>query len=143
MSTIRVKIISAEKNLYEGESTLVVVTAALGELGILPNHAPMLAELKPGQVRVHLEEKGQEKTEMVFYVSGGIVEVQPELIIILADSAARAENVDEASALAAKDRAERLLATQTSDIDYAVVRAELAQALAQIAALERARRLVE
>ncbi|MFI4954313.1 MAG: F0F1 ATP synthase subunit epsilon [Gammaproteobacteria bacterium] len=139
MSTIQVKIISAEKNLYEGKATLVVVTAALGELGILPNHAPMLADLKPGQVRLHQEDT----SELVFYVSGGIVEVQPQLIIILADSAARAENVDEASAVAAKARAEQLLSNQNSDIDYAVVRAELAQALAQIAALERARKLLK
>ncbi len=139
MSTIQVRIISAEKNLYAGQATMVVVTAALGELGILPNHAPMLTDLKPGQVRVHLEDK----TEMVFYVSGGIVEVQPHLIIILADSAAHAENVNEASAMAAKARAEQLLTTQNSEVDYAVVRAELAQALAQIAALERARKLLK
>ena len=101
MSTIRVQIVSAEKDLFDGEATLVVATAVYGEIVILPNHAPLLAELKPGQVRLHLEDG----TETVFYNSGGFLEVQPNLIIILADTAMRAENVDEASAMAAKERA--------------------------------------
>lgn len=139
MSTIRVQIVSAEKNLFDGEATMVVATAAYGEMGILPGHAPLLADLSPGQIRLHMADK----TEMVFYVSGGVIEVQPNLIIILADTAERAENVSEAAAAAAKERAEKLLSDQSSDIDYAAVRAELAQAVAQLAALKRIRKIIK
>ena len=139
MSTIRVQIVSAEKDLFDGEATLVVATAVYGEIVILPNHAPLLAELKPGQVRLHLEDG----TETVFYISGGFLEVQPNLIIILADTAMRAENVDEASAMAAKERAEKLLGQHAEDIDYARARADLAEALAQISALQRFKDLLK
>jgi len=139
MSTIRVQIVSAEKDLFDGQATLVVATAVYGEIGILPSHAPLLAELKPGQVRLHL----QDGSETVFYISGGFIEVQPNLIIILADTALRAENVDEASALAAKERAEKLLSQHTEDVDYARARAELADALARISALQRYKDLLK
>lgn len=139
MSTIRVQIVSAEKNLFDGEATMVVATAAYGEMGILPGHAPLLADLSPGQIRVHTPDEG----EKVFYVSGGVIEVQPNLIIILADTAERAENVSEAAAAAAKERAEKLLSDNSADIDYAAVRAELAQAIAQLAALKRIRKLTK
>ena len=138
-STIKVEIVSAEKDLFNGEATLVVVTATLGEIGILPGHAPLLAQLKPGQVRLHLVDK----TEEIFYISGGFIEVQPDLIIILADTAERAENMDEAAAFAAQERAKQLLQKQAVDIDYARARAELAEAAAQIAAIRRIRKLTK
>lgn len=139
MSTINVKIVSAEKKLFDGDATLVVATASFGEVGILPQHAPLLAQLKPGQVRVHLADK-QEK---VFYISGGIIEVQPDAVIILADTAERAENMDEAAALAAQERARNLLSKNASEIDYARARAELAEAVAQLAAIRRIRQLTK
>lgn len=139
MSTIQVKIVSAEKALFNGAATLVAATATYGEIGILPGHAPLLAQLKPGQIRLQLEDK----TEEVFYVSGGFIEVQPNLIIILADTAERAANMDEAAALAAQERAKELLNKQSVDIDYARARAELAQAAAQIAAIRRIRKMAQ
>ena len=138
-STIQVQIVSAEKDLFNGVATLVVATASFGEIGILPGHAPLLAQLKPGQVRLHLVDKAEE----IFYISGGFIEVQPNLIIILADTAERAENMDEAAALAAQERAKQLLNKQAVDIDYARARAELAEAAAQIAAIRRIRKLTK
>jgi F-type H+-transporting ATPase subunit epsilon len=139
-----VHIVSAESEIFHGHATMVVATAALGEVGIKPQHAPFLAAMKPGQVRVHLP-SGQED---VYYVSGGVLEVQPAiktesdnnkltLVIILADTAARAADLDEVAAHEAKVRAERLLHDKTADIDYAKARAELAQAIAQLSALRK------
>jgi F-type H+-transporting ATPase subunit epsilon len=135
-STIRCDIVSAEAEIFHGEATLVVVTGELGELGIAPRHAPLITRLKPGQVRVELE-NGEEQ---FFYVSGGILEVQPTVVTVLADTAIRAKDLDEAAARNAKDEAERVLANRTDALEVAQAQAQLAQALAQLQALERLRR---
>lgn len=133
MSTIKCDIVSAEKAIYSGEVTMVVASGVAGELGIAPRHAPLITQLKPGQVRVHLEDG----TEEDFYVSGGILEVQPYLVSVLADTALRADDIDEAAALKAKEEAEALLKDKTKRQDLAKVQAELAKAVAQIQAITR------
>ena len=135
-STIHVDIVSAEAEIHSGEATMVVVTGEEGELGIAPRHAPLLTRIKPGQVRVMLPEGGEE----FYYVSGGLLEVQPHVVTVLADTAARAADLDEAAALRAKEDAERALADRSADMDLAEAQAKLAEAVAQLAALERLRR---
>lgn len=135
-STIHVDIVSAEAEIHSGEASMVVVTGEEGELGIAPRHAPLLTRIKPGQVRVMLPEGGEE----FFYVSGGLLEVQPHVVTVLADTAARAHDLDEAAALAAKEEAERALADRNADMEMAEAQAKLAEAVAQLAALERLRR---
>jgi len=135
-STIRVDIVSAEEEIFHGEVTLLVATGELGELGIAPRHAPLITRLKPGQVRVTLE-SGEEQS---FYVSGGILEVQPQVITVLTDTAIRAKDLDEASARAAKEEAERALANRSAAVDIAEAQNQLAQAMAQLQALERLRK---
>ena len=135
-STIHVDIVSAEAEIHSGEATMVVVTGEEGELGIAPRHAPLLTRIKPGQVRVMLPEGGEE----FFYVSGGLLEVQPHVVTVLADTAARAHDLDEAAALRAKEEAERALADRSADMEMADAQARLAEAVAQLAALERLRR---
>ena len=132
-STIRVDIVSAEAEIFHGQATLVVASGEMGELGIAPHHAPLITRLKPGQVRV-IQENGEEQ---FFYVSGGILEVQPQVITVLADTAIYAKDLDEAAALKAKAEAERLLADRTEAVEVAQAQAQLAQAAAQIQALQR------
>jgi len=136
MSTIRCEIVSAESEIFAGDATLVVASGEVGELGIAPRHAPLITRLRPGQVRVQRE--GGE--EQFFYVSGGILEVQPELVTILADTAARAADLDEAAARRAKEEAERALADRNGAMEIAEAQAQLAQAVAQLQALEQLRR---
>ena len=136
MSTIRCDIVSAEDAIFHGTVTMVVATGALGELGIAPRHAPLITRLKPGQVRVVLE--GGE--EQFFYVSGGILEVQPQVVTILTDTAIRARDLDEAAAKQAKDEAERALANRGDAMEIAEAQAKLAEAVAQLQALERLRK---
>lgn len=135
-STIHCDIVSAEAEIFSGEAELVVAPGSEGELGIAPRHAPLLTRLKPGQVRIKLPEGGEE----VFYVSGGLMEVQPHVVTVLSDTAARADALDEAAALQAKEEAERALADKTSGMEFAQAQAQLAQAMAQLAALERLRK---
>lgn len=135
--TMHVDIVSAEKAIYSGTATELTATAEGGEVGILPRHSQMLTLLRPGQVRV----KTAEGTEELFYVSGGILEVQPHVVTVLSDTAERAHDLDEAAALEAKQRAEQLLVDQKGDFDYARAQAELAQAIAQLQAIERLRKL--
>ncbi|MDT8450129.1 MAG: F0F1 ATP synthase subunit epsilon [Wenzhouxiangellaceae bacterium] len=135
-STIQVDIVSAESEIFSGEASMVVVTGEEGELGIAPRHAPLLTRIKPGQVRVMLPEGGEE----FFYVSGGMLEVQPHVVTVLADTAARAADLDEAAAIRAKEEAERALADRTADMEMAEAQAQLAEAVAQLAALERLRK---
>lgn len=135
-STIRCDIVSAEQEIFQGAVTMVVATGEMGELGIAPRHAPLITRLKPGQVRVTLE-SGEEQT---FYVSGGVLEVQPQVVTVLADTAARAKDIDEAAAKAAKAEAERVLADRTDAIEVAQAQARLAEAVAQLQALERLRK---
>lgn len=137
--TIRVDIVSAEAEIYSGEATLVVATGELGELGIAPRHAPLITRLKPGHVDV-VAVNGERQQ---FYVSGGILEVQPQVVTILADTAARAADLDEAAALTAKKEAEDALANRGEQLDVAEAQAKLAEALAQLQALERMRKTLK
>ena len=136
MSTIRCDIVSAEEEIFHGTVEMVVATGEMGELGIAPRHAPLITRLKPGQVRVILP--GGE--EQFFYVSGGILEVQPQVVTVLADTAIRAKDLDEKAALEAKSEAERELANRTDALEVAEAQARLAQAMAQLQALERLRK---
>ena len=135
-STIRCDIVSAEQELFSGAVRMVVVTGEMGELGIAPKHAPLITRIKPGYVRVTLENGEQAE----FYVSGGILEVQPQLVSVLADTAVRAGDLDEAKAKLAKEEAERMLANRSDAIEIAEAQAKLAEAMAQLQALERLRK---
>lgn len=135
---LKVTLVSAEKLLFTGEAVMVVATAQYGEIGILPGHAPLLASLKPGQVRVIFDlAHGASANEEVFYVSSGTIEVQPNSVTILADMAERAGDLDEAAAEAAKREAEKFLAGHHDEFDYAKARAELVHAAAQLAAIRK------
>ncbi|MFH1599896.1 MAG: F0F1 ATP synthase subunit epsilon [Pseudomonadota bacterium] len=136
MSTIRCDIVSAEEEIFQGDVQLVVATGEMGELGIAPRHAPLITRLKPGQVRLTLADGA----EQFFYVSGGILEVQPQVVTILTDTAIRAADLDEAQAQAAKDEAERMLANRSEAMDLAEAQTKLAEAMAQLQALERLRK---
>ena len=138
-TTSRCDIVSAESEIFHGNATMVVATGEEGELGIAPRHAPLITRLKPGQVRV-IAENGEEQ---FFYVSGGILEVQPQVVTVLTDTAVRAKDLDEAAARKAKDEAERTLANRTDAVEIAQAQAELAQALAQLQAIERLRRTLK
>lgn len=135
-STIHCDIVSAEAEIFSGEVTMVVVTGEEGELGIAPRHAPLLTRLKPGQVRVMLPEGGEE----FYYISGGMLEIQPHVVTVLSDTALRASDLDEAAALKAKEEAERAIADRSADMEVAQAQAQLAEAMAQLAALERLRK---
>jgi F-type H+-transporting ATPase subunit epsilon len=134
--TIHCDIVSAEQEIFSGRVTLISARGALGELGIMPGHAPLLTHIRPGPVRLKLDD-GEEE---VFYASGGYIEVQPGVVTILADTAARAEDLDEAAALEAQQAAERALAEQTADIEFSVAAAQLAEAMAQQRTLEELRK---
>ena len=134
-ATIRLDIVSAERELFSGECEMVVAPGAMGELGILPRHTPLITRLKPGEVRAKMP-GGEEQS---FYVSGGLLEVQPYVVTVLSDTGQRAEDLDEAAALAAQEQAERMLADRAADVDEARARAELAQAAAQLQAIRRVR----
>ena len=134
--TTHLDIVSAEKEMFSGAVEMVVATGEMGELGIIPGHAPLLALLKPGEVRVTHQGGVQE----IFYISGGMIEVQPYCVTILADAVERAESLDEAAALAAKERAEEAIANQGSEMKYSVAAAELARAAAQIRAIQKVRK---
>lgn len=133
--TIHVDIVSAEKAIFSGPAEMVFASAAMGDVGILPRHAPLLTPLKPGEVRI----KKQGGDEEFFYVSGGMLEVQPHVVTVLADTAARAKDLDEASALEAKQRAEQAMADKTSEFEYAKAQIELAEAAAQLQAIQKLR----
>ena len=136
MTTIRCDIVSAEAEIFHGQAKMVIATGEAGELGIAPRHAPLITRLKPGQVRV-LAENGEEQ---FFYVSGGILEVQPQVVTVLADTAIRARDLDEAAARHAKENAERLLANRADAVEIAQAQAELMQAVAQLRAIEQLRK---
>ena len=136
-STIHVDIVSAEGELFSGEATMVFAAASQGDLGIAPRHAPLLTLLKPGEVRVQTAE-GQ---ELSFFVGGGALEVQPHKVTVLADTALRAKDLDEAAANEAKQRAEEALRDKSAQIDQAQALAELARAAAQLKLIERLRKI--
>jgi F-type H+-transporting ATPase subunit epsilon len=135
--TVHVDVVSAEEQIFSGLAEFVALPGESGELGILPGHMPLLTRIKPGAVRLKLPNKGDE--ELIF-VAGGILEVQPGLVTVLADTAIRGSDLDEAKALEAKRLAEEALRNQTSKIDYAKAQAELSEAIAQIAAINRLRK---
>ena len=139
MATIKCDIVSAEKSIFSGEAVRVYATGQMGELGIAPRHAPLLTRLAPGQVRVQTED-GEEQD---YYISGGLLEVQPHLVTVLADTAERAEDLDEAAALRAKEDAERKLADKAGERDLAEVQVELAMAQAQLQALSRLKKNIK
>ncbi|HHA18310.1 MAG: F0F1 ATP synthase subunit epsilon [Gammaproteobacteria bacterium] len=133
--SIHVDIVSAEQEIYSGSVEAVFASAIMGELGIYPRHTPLLTRLKPGEVRVLVNGKEEQ-----FYVSGGMLEVQPHVVTILADTAMRAADVDEAAALEAKADAERALKDTDAKMDYAEAQAKLAEAMAQLRSIERMRK---
>ncbi len=135
-STMHLDIVSAEEEIFSGVVEFVVARATEGELGIMPRHAPLLARLQPGEVRVRRE--GGE--EQYFFVSGGMIEVQPKAVTILADTAARAKDLDEAAAQEAKRRAEEAIRNRSGEMDYARAQTELAAAAAQLRAIQSLRK---
>ena len=132
--TLHVDIVSAEEEIFSGTATMVFAPAEMGEVGISPRHTPLLTRLKPGEVRVQSD--GEEQS---FFVSGGMLEVQPHVVTVLADTAIRADSLDEAQAMEAKERAEKLLSDKSADIDYARAQAELAESMAQLSAIRKLR----
>ncbi len=134
-NTIHVDIVSAEGEIFSGAASMVFAPAVMGEIGIAPRHAPLLTTLKPGEVRVQTSDG----VEQHFYVGGGALEVQPHLVTVLADTAMRAKDIDEAAALAAKQRAEESLKDKVSSIEIAEAQAEVARAVAQLKAIQRLR----
>jgi F-type H+-transporting ATPase subunit epsilon len=138
VATLRLDIVSAEKEIFSGEVGIVFVTGEMGELGIAPGHSQLLTTLRPGYVRAILANKEEE----VFYISGGMLEVQPYIVSVLADTAMRAADIDEAAAHVAKEQAEKALAGKISAMDLAKATAELAEAVAQIRALQHLKKKV-
>jgi len=138
MSTIHVDVVSAEESIFEGEAEFVALPGEQGELGIYPRHTALITRIKPGTVRIKIA--GQAEEEVVF-VNGGVLEVQPNAVTVLADTALRGSDLDEAKATEAKRLAEEALANRSADIDYAQAQAELASAIAQLQAIKRLRKV--
>jgi F-type H+-transporting ATPase subunit epsilon len=136
-NTIHVDVVSAEESIYSGDAEFVVLPGEMGELGIYPKHTPLLTQIKPGIVRIKVP--GQAEEQIVF-VQGGFLEVQPNVVTVLSDTAIRARDLDEAKALEAKRQAEQVMQNKTSQADIAVAEGELASAMAQLAAIRRLRR---
>lgn len=135
MSTIRVDVVSAEESIFSGEATFVALPGEAGELGIYPRHTPLITRIKPGAVRI----QKADGTEEFIFVAGGLLEVQPNLVTVLSDTAIRGKDLDEAKAMAAKAAAEEALKNAKGDIDIAMAQSELAVMAAQIAALRKYR----
>ncbi|HSI29005.1 MAG: F0F1 ATP synthase subunit epsilon [Methylophilus sp.] len=138
-NTVHIDVVSAEESIFSGEAEFVVAPAGAGEVGIYPNHAPMITTIKPGALRI---KQTGDKDETVIYISGGMLEVQPGVITVLADTAIRGQDLDEAKAIAAKEAAEEALKNRSSEINYAAAQAELAEAVAQIQAIQKLRKSV-
>lgn len=135
--TIHVDVVSAEQSIFSGLAEFIAAPAAAGEVGVHPRHAPFISRMKPGTVRLKLPDQAEEE---LFFVSGGILEVQPQVVTILADTALRGKDLDEAKALDAKRRAEEAMKDRTAAMDYAKAEAELAEAVAQIRAIQHLRK---
>lgn len=131
--TIHVDIVSAEKEIWSGPATMVYAPGAMGELGIAPRHTPLLTHLKAGEVRVE-DQKGEQES---FFISGGIMEIQPHVVTVLSDTAIRADDLDEAAAIEAKQRAEEAMQNKNSDMDFAKAKAELAEAAAMVETIKK------
>jgi F-type H+-transporting ATPase subunit epsilon len=133
---VHVDIVSAEEEIFSGSAEMVFAPAEMGEVGITPRHAPLISKLKPGEVRIKINEAETHH----FYISGGLLEVQPHMVIILADTAIRAKDIDEAAALQAKAKAEEALEDKSGKLDYGQAQAQLAQAIMQLRMLDRLRK---
>ena len=135
--TVHVDVVSAEEQIFSGLAEFVVVPGEMGELGIYPRHTALLTRIKPGAVRIKQPDQEQ---EVLVYVSGGMLEIQPNVVTVLADTAIRGADLDEARALEAKQAAEEAMKNRTTDIDYAAAQAELAEAIAQLRAIQQLRK---
>ena len=133
--TLHVDIVSAEQEIYSGAAEMLLAPLETGEIGVLPRHSPLLARLRPGEVRVRMS--GRE--DLYFYVSGGLLEIQPSVVTVLADTALRAKDIDEAAVLKAKAAAEEAMKSRQSGIEYARAQADLAQAVAQLRTVRKLR----
>ncbi|CAD6549281.1 MULTISPECIES: F0F1 ATP synthase subunit epsilon [Paraburkholderia] len=136
-ATIKVDVVSAEENIFDGQAKFVALPGEAGELGILPGHTPLITRIRPGAVRIVAEDGGEE----FVFVAGGILEVQPGAVTVLADTAIRGKDLDEAKATEARKRAEETLQNAGSNLEYATAQAELAYAVAQLAAIQRLRKM--
>jgi len=136
--TIHVDVVSAEQAIFSGVAEFVAVPAEMGELGIYPRHTPLITRLKPGSVRMKIPNQAEEE---LVYVSGGILEVQPNVVTILSDTAIRGHDLDETKALEAKQQAEDAMNNRAASMDYAKAQSELAEAVAQLQAIQKFRRL--
>ncbi len=135
--TVHVDVVSAEEQIFSGLAEFIAVPGEMGELGIYPRHTALLTRIKPGAVRIKQPDQDQ---EVLVYVSGGMLEIQPNVVTVLADTAIRGADLDEARALEAKQAAEEAMKNRTSDIDYAAAQAELAEAIAQLRAIQQLRK---
>jgi F-type H+-transporting ATPase subunit epsilon len=138
-TTMQIDVVSAEESIFSGEAEFVVAPALMGEVGIYPRHTPMLTSIKPGALRIKLPENNEEQ---LIFVSGGILEVQPGLVTVLADTAIRGHDLDEAKALEVKRLAEETLKSNASEVNYAAAQSELVEALAQLKAIAKLRKNV-
>ena len=134
--TVHCDIVSADQSIFSGLVEMIIVTGSQGEIGVNYGHAPLLTDLKPGPVRI-IKQNGEEE---IYFLSGGYLEVQPKVVSILADTALRADDLDEASALEAKKHAEQAIANQSGEIDYSRAASQLAEAAAQLQTIEQMRR---
>ena len=139
MALLRVDVVSTERSIFSGEARFVEVPGAQGELGVLPGHTPLLTGVRPGTVRI----EAADGSETYLYIAGGFVEIQPDRVTVLADTAMRADSLDHARAERAREEAQALLEQQSGDIDYAKAQAELAEAVAQLQAIRRMRKQKE
>jgi F-type H+-transporting ATPase subunit epsilon len=135
-NTMQINIVSAEQEIFSGVAEMFFAPSADGDIGVYAGHTPLLSMLRPGEVRVKLVDGDDE----AFYISGGLLEVQPDAVTVLSDTAVRAHDLDEAAAIEARERAEKLMQGRESDIDYASAQAEFAEALAQLATIQRLRK---
>ena len=138
-TTIQIDVVSAEESIFSGEAEFVVAPAVMGEVGIYPRHTPMLTTIKHGALRIKLADNAEEQ---LIFVSGGILEVQPGLVTVLADTAIRGHDLDEAKALEAKRLAEETLRSNASEVNYALAQTELAEAIAQLQAIAKLRKSI-
>ena len=136
-NTIHIDVVSAEESIYSGEAEFVVLPGVMGELGIYPKHTPLITQIRPGVVRIKVLGQAEEQ---IVYVQGGFLEVQPDIVTVLSDTAIRARDLDEAKALEAKQAAEEAVQNKTSKEEIAMAEAELAGAVAQLAAIRRLRK---
>ncbi len=137
MRSVQVDIVSAEEEIWSGQGTMVFAPGEVGELGIAPGHTPLITRLNPGDVRVTRDNE----EEKVFFISGGMLEVQPHVVTILSDTAIRGQDLDEASVMEAKRKAEEALKDSAAEMDYAQAKAELANAIAQLRTIEKLRKV--